>query len=199
MPKGRTRSYRGLLSTPIFRPELWGAMIFWNNAQNKDLLSDPFKTSKILAEFTRQEEDSHLAQMAVHLGVVKRSGGIFPQPVWHKGWERDLTIALAMKVYPEFSRLPPKRRGVKKGRVETDTDSFELAKAVWDLKQRQQMTVFSACTHLANKTASPWKGKKAVNLKAKFDRFQNEVHSKNEFASKFERVSIFARQWLERN
>jgi hypothetical protein len=199
MSKGRTRSYRGLLSTPIFRPELLGAMFFWNNDQNKDLLANLLTTNKILAEFRRNEEDSHLAQMAVHLGIVKRSGGIWPQPVWHEGWQRDLTLALAMRVFPEFSPVPPKKRGVKKGQAGTDTDSFELAKAVLELKQRRRMTVLSACTHLADKTGSPWKGKKAINLKAKFERFLKAMGSKNELATKFERVATFAREWLERN
>ena len=89
MPKGQIRSYRGLLSTPIFRPELWQAMVLWNNDTNKYLLKQPQLLVKMLQAYTKKIEDEHLQQMASALGVVKTRGGIMPSYVWHNGWERD--------------------------------------------------------------------------------------------------------------
>jgi hypothetical protein len=191
MPTGKNRSYRGLLGYPIFRPELWQAMIFWNDDSNRDLLSNSLLAHKIITDFTKAEEDSHLQQMASHLGIVKNGGGIWPQAIWHEGWERDLTIALAAKVFPEFSRSPPKKRGTKK----TATHDVDLFNAVLGLRSRNiGMSVLSACAHLSKQTGGKWCGKKAAALRVAFKRFEKTITSKSDLAKQFDRVTEFARR-----
>jgi hypothetical protein len=189
MPKGQSRSYRSILGHPIFRPELWHS--------NRNLLSDQLRVQKILMNFKRADEDSHLEQMAIYLGIVSRGHGIWPQIIWHEGWERDLTIALAAKVFPEFSPLPLKKRGTKKGVSELDIDLFN---AVHELRNRNtSLSVLSACTHLSRQVGGKWNGKKTSVLRVTYNRISASLRSRSPLAKQFDRVTEFAREWIEHN
>ena len=192
MAKPLRRSYGGLLSQPMYRPDLVVTALIWRSKNNADLLPHWDKVSQLIAEFEFTQEQSHFESMAISRGVVKKSpfGGIFPNYVWHDGWQHDLMVSLAKEVYPQFAGVKIKGRGATRKPLD-----IELFKAI-SLKKAAGHSQLRACSLLSTDRKSPWYRKSAKGLNEKFNRILAELKKPKQPSGEFERFNEFARRRL---